>query len=60
MKQASAGTSTRATSMLQRNMKVSSTPMSAWNLIGEKIQVTTPSDRVRPVNTTTRPVNISA
>jgi len=36
----SAGTSTIAPTMFRKNMKVSRMPMSAWNSIGEKAQVT--------------------
>ena len=46
--------------MFQTNMKASSTPMSAWNLMGLKNQVPTASASVRPVSSTTRPVNCSA
>ena len=40
-------------------MKVSSTPMSAWNLSGENIQVATPMASVRPVNSTPLPVIVN-
>ncbi len=46
--------------MFQTNMKASSMPMSAWNLIGENTQVATPTASVRPVSMTMRPVNSSA
>ena len=55
---ARAGSSQMAPTMFQRNMKNSRNPMSAWNLIGEKIQVTTPMPRVTPVNTTALPVDL--
>ena len=34
--------------------------MSAWNLIGDEAQVTTPAASVTPTSTTTLPVNCSA
>ena len=43
--------------MFHTNMNVSRMPMSAWNLIGEKAQVTTPAARVTPTSATTLPVN---
>ena len=46
--------------MFQMNMKASSSPMSAWNLMGLKIQVMSPAASVTPVSTTTLPVNSSA
>ena len=46
--------------MFQKNMKVSIRPMSAWNLIGENIQVPTPTARVRPVKATAVPLDFSA
>ncbi|VVN11886.1 hypothetical protein PS645_03834 [Pseudomonas fluorescens] len=46
--------------MFQTNMNASSTPMSAWNLMGEKIQVATPMASVMPVSITTLPVDTSA
>ncbi|MNI91448.1 hypothetical protein D3C73_1491110 [compost metagenome] len=57
---ASAGSRIRAPSMLNRNMKASRMPMSAWNLIGEKDHVATARASVMPVSTTTLPVNRSA
>ena len=42
----SAGISTSAPSMFHTNMNVSRMPMSAWNLIGDKAQVTTPAASV--------------
>ncbi|MCY1454960.1 hypothetical protein D9M71_720580 [compost metagenome] len=57
---ASAGSRISAPSMLNRNMKASRIPMSAWNLIGEKAQVATARASVMPVSTTTLPVNRSA
>lgn len=45
--------------MFQSSMKVSIRPMSAWNLIAEKIQVHTPIARHRPVNSTALPVDFS-
>ena len=42
--------------MFQTNMKASSRPMSAWNLIGESVQVATPAASVTPTSTTTLPV----
>src|SRR5690606_14853541 len=57
---ASAGSSTSAPSMFQRNMKASSRPMSAWNLMGLATQVITPMDRVMPVSMTTLPVKSRA
>ena len=51
-----AGSSQRAPNMFQSSMKVSIRPMSAWNLIAEKIQVATPIARHRPVNSTALPV----
>jgi hypothetical protein len=59
-KWASAGSSIRAPNIFQRNMKASKMPISAWNLIDEKIQVATAIARVTPVRITTRPVNCSA
>ncbi|MNR51169.1 hypothetical protein D3C85_1708010 [compost metagenome] len=59
-KYASAGSNTNAPTMFQTNMKASSTPMSAWNLIGENVQVATPIARVIPVSITTLPVDTSA
>ncbi|MNR62524.1 hypothetical protein D3C85_1845740 [compost metagenome] len=41
-------------------MKVSRMPMSAWNLIGDQTQPTTPAARVIPTSPTTRPVNDTA
>ena len=35
--------------MFQTNIKVSRMPMSAWNLIGDQIQVTTPAAIVTPI-----------
>src|SRR5690554_4328010 len=58
-KRASAGSSHRAPNMFQRNMKVSRIPMSAWNLMSEKIQVATPMARVKPVKVTALPVVFS-
>ena len=46
--------------MFHRNMKASSTPMSAWNLIGLATQVMTPAASVTPVSITTLPVNSNA
>ena len=46
--------------MFDTNMKVSRMPMSAWNSIGEKIQVTTLAASVTPTSATTLPVNCSA
>jgi len=43
-------------SMFQRNMKVSRIPISAWNLMWEKIQKPTLRLKVTQVNTTERPV----
>ena len=40
-------------------MKVSINPMSAWNLMAEKIQVATPMARQIPVNNTALPVDLS-
>ncbi len=45
--------------MFQRNMKVSIRPMSAWNLIAENTQVTTPIARQTPVKITALPVDLS-
>src|SRR5206468_182993 len=56
----SAGIRTNAPTMFQRSMKVSRTPMSAWNLIGDHAQVTTPAARVIPTSATTLPVNATA
>ena len=42
--------------MFHRNMKVSSMPMSAWNLIGDQIQVATPIASIAPVRPTAAPV----
>src|SRR3546814_15312046 len=50
-----AGISTSAPNMFQRNMKVSRIPMSAWNLIGENAQVTTPEASVTPTSETALP-----
>src|SRR5690554_2764090 len=58
-KRASAGSSHRAPNMFHRNMKVSRIPMSAWNLMSEKIQVATPMARVKPVKVTALPVVFS-
>ena len=55
-----AGSSNSAPSMFHRNMKASSSPMSAWNLIGLATQVTTPMPSVTPVSITTLPVKSSA
>jgi len=57
---ANAGSSTRAPTMFQRNMKVNKNPMSAWNLMGENAQVATPKDRVMPVKVTALPVVFNA
>jgi hypothetical protein len=46
--------------MFHTNMKASSTPRSAWNLIGEAAQVTMPAASVMPTSATTRPVNCKA
>lgn len=46
--------------MFHRNMKVSSMPMSAWNLMGDQTQATTPAARVMPTSPTTRPVKATA
>ena len=46
--------------MFQTNMNVSRIPMSAWNLIGENAQVTTPAASVTPTSATTLPVNWTA
>src|SRR5205814_4877500 len=56
----SAGSRISAPSMFKTNMNASSTPMSAWNLIGERAQVATASASVMPVRTTTLPVNSKA
>ena len=53
----SAGTSTSAAAMFPRNMKVSSSPMSAWSRMGDQPQVTTPAASVTPTSATTLPVN---
>ena len=45
--------------MFHSSMKVSIRPMSAWNLIAENTQVTTPIARHRPVNSTALPVERS-
>src|SRR5690606_23919987 len=45
----SAGRKTIAAIILTTNMKVSMTPMSAWNLRSENTQVPTPTARVRAV-----------
>jgi len=46
--------------MFQRNMKVSRMPMSAWNLMGENAQVTTPRRQRRAATrATTLPVKRS-
>src|SRR5690606_10967062 len=58
-KRARAGSSHRAPNMFHRNMKVSRIPISAWNLIAEKIQVTTPMASVKPVKVTALPVVFS-
>src|SRR5690606_19884789 len=58
-KRASAGSSHRAPNMLTMNVKVSISPMSAWNLMAENIQVATPTARHRPVNSTALPVDFS-
>ena len=42
-----------APNMFHRNMNESSSPISAWNLIGESDQVTTPAASVMPVRITT-------
>src|SRR3990167_1344084 len=59
-KWARAGTKISAPNIFQTNMKASSRPMSAWNLIGLKTHVMTPMARVKPVSITTLPVNSSA
>ncbi|MNF09670.1 hypothetical protein D3C80_2103930 [compost metagenome] len=59
-KYANAGSKTNAPTMFQTNMNASSTPMSAWNLMGEKVQVATPMARVIPVSMTTLPVETRA
>ncbi|MNL28887.1 hypothetical protein D3C87_1505510 [compost metagenome] len=56
---ASAGSSHSAPNMFHSSMKVSIRPMSAWNLMAEKIQVHTPMARHRPVNNTALPVDFS-
>ena len=53
---ANAGMSTIAPTIFQRNMKVSRNPISAWNLMGEKAQVATPTARVIPVKETALPL----
>ncbi|MNH34568.1 hypothetical protein D3C79_951710 [compost metagenome] len=53
---ANAGNNHSAPNMFHNNMKVSISPMSAWNLIAEKIQVHTPMARHNPVNSTALPV----
>ncbi len=53
---ARAGIRHSAPTMFTINMKVKSNPISAWNLMGEKIQVPTPMDKVVPVKRTARPV----
>jgi 3-hydroxybutyryl-CoA dehydrogenase len=58
-KRASAGSSHRAPNMFHSSMKVSMSPMSAWNLMAEKIQVQTPIARHSPVNSTALPVDFS-
>src|SRR5690606_24260827 len=55
-KRANAGSSHSAPIMFQRNIKVSRIPISAWNLIDEKIQKTTPRASVIPVKATALPV----
>ena len=45
-----------APNIFTRNMNVNSMPISAWNLSGEKIQVTTPMANVIPVKMTPAPV----
>jgi hypothetical protein len=52
----SAGNRRMAPNIFTRNMKVNSMPMSAWNLSGEKIHVTTPIANVTPVKMTPDPV----
>ena len=52
---ASAGSRMIAPNTLTRNMKASSTPMSAWNLRAAKAQVHTPMDMVSAVNTAAVP-----
>ncbi|MNW69121.1 hypothetical protein D3C74_480580 [compost metagenome] len=56
----SAGIRISAPSMFHRNMKVSRMPMSAWNLMGDQTQHTTPAARVMPTSPTTRPVKATA
>ncbi|MNG07109.1 hypothetical protein D3C84_903970 [compost metagenome] len=55
-----AGMRISAPSMFHRNMNVSRMPMSAWNLIGDQTQHTTPAARVMPTSPTTRPVKDTA
>ena len=44
-----------ANTMFIRNMNISRMPMSAWNWSAEKAHVPTPTESVRPVNTTALP-----
>jgi len=53
---ANAGNNTIAPIMFTMNMKVSITPISAWNLSGENTQVTTPIPSVMPVKMMLAPV----
>ena len=52
----SAGRKMIAATMFTMNMKVSITPMSAWNLSGENTQVATPIASVMPVKMMLAPV----
>ena len=60
MKAASAGSSSNAPNTLTRNMKASSTPMSAWNLRSENAQVATDTVIVTAVNSEAVPRCFSA
>ena len=53
------GSGSARPSMFHRNMNASRIPMSAWNLIGDQAQVTTPAASVKPTSATMRPVNAS-